>query len=172
MGQAIPFTLGERDFPVPKSVGRNQSLALMQDLVLNQRDPENSRWWTFHLQELKESGQTTVKGRTLRAESELRSHLRSYLIPLMESIQTKGWDEELAASGPGGAAISSDGELMKAESANHRFFLARAMGRAGVPLRIRLVHSEWLADCVEKTGGAPWAAALQQGLRNVEAKHA
>ena len=159
----LPFVLAAKYFPVAKPLHANRSSLLMQDLVLNRTDPESSLWWRDRLAELSSDGVTTVKGRSFRDEHAVRRHLNEYLLPMIDGLALNGWDDTLAESGPGSASIGAHGELLKAESVNHRFFLARSLGVREFPLRVRSVHRDW------------WDANVLKGRRTAsrsEAEHA
>ena len=171
LGPRLPFVVGPRFFPNPKPLSANRSSLLMEDLVLNREQPELSLWWQDRLDQLATDGFTIVKGRTFRDLDAVRQHLYSYLLPMLEGLSRNGWDDSIAGSGPGFASIGANGELLKAESVNHRVFLSRALGVREFPVRVRTVHRDWWeANVLKGRRTAPLGDA-QEALRAVAEAH-
>lgn len=66
-------------------------------------------------------------------------------------------------------AIAADGELVRIVGGHHRTAIAQRLGLRRMPVQIRLVHTQWLAQQVRRTRLAP-AKALRAGIRDL--KHA
>ena len=167
----LPFVVAAKHFPDAKPLDANRSSLLMQDLVLNRADPESSLWWQDRLDELSSEGVTTVKGRSFRDENAVRRHLNEYLLPMIDGLARNGWDDKLAESGPGSASIGPHGELLKAESVNHRFFLARSLGVREFPLLVRSVHHDWWDTNVLKGRRTASRSEAEQAFKVVAESH-
>ena len=168
----LPFVLGQDWYPVPKDLAANRSMALMANLVEHRSDPERSDWWLTHRSAIDTYGSTTVKGRRVTDEHALRAHLDDYLLPLVAGLEARGWDREVPGSIPGAASIGADGELLKAESVNHRFFLARALGTSEFPLRVRSVHRNWWNNAIaNSTTRRSWVETVEAALHDIESRH-
>lgn len=63
--------------------------------------------------------------------------------------------------------IDRNGELLKANSGNHRFAFARILGLPRLPVIIDGVHERWVQHCVEHYGG-DLLASVQQGITSLE----
>jgi hypothetical protein len=69
-----------------------------------------------------------------------------------------------------GVAVAADGELIRHLGGKHRTAIALALKLPSLPVEVRMVHVQWLARQVERTGLPPHLA-LVDGLRELSASH-
>jgi hypothetical protein len=68
-----------------------------------------------------------------------------------------------------GVAITADGELVRHLGGKHRTAIAQALKLPSLPVEIRLVHVQWIAEQVQRTG-LPAHVALKHGVGELRAK--
>ncbi len=93
--------------------------------------------------ELAHNGIARHKAIRLRSPEEIDNFFRTYVLGLIESMETKGYIVKPGVE-TGYARIDGTGRLTKSGSACHRFFTARSLGVGPVPLMIWQVHRDWL----------------------------
>lgn len=167
----LPFVLRSSTYPIHKPLEQNRALKLMLDLVAQRSDPARSRWWTERRSQLESMGSVEIKGRIITTEEALWLHLTTYLLPIVDSLSTIGWNPDSDGASPGAGSIGADGALFKAESVSHRFFIAHAAGVRSFPLRVRSVHEEWWQRAVAGTPRGDWPVAIRTALQSVETAH-
>jgi hypothetical protein len=67
-----------------------------------------------------------------------------------------------------GVAISAEGELIRHLGGKHRTAIAQALKLPSLPVEIRMVHTNWLAGQMQKTG-LPAHLALAEGIQSLAA---
>jgi hypothetical protein len=67
-----------------------------------------------------------------------------------------------------GVAIADDGALIRHLGGKHRTAIAQALQLPSLPVEIRMVHADWLARQIERTGLPPHRA-LAEGIRSLVA---
>jgi hypothetical protein len=68
-----------------------------------------------------------------------------------------------------GVAITAEGELIRHLGGKHRTAIAQALNLSTLPVEIRMVHTDWLARQIARTGLPPHHA-LAEGIRSLVAK--
>jgi hypothetical protein len=122
---------------------------------------------------------------SIDTEAKAHAYFR-YFLTLVESIRTYGFRRRGELHGIGtpaafgvrgrfalrqreiGAAVASDGRLLRFLGGRHRTAIAQALGVPRVPVEIRLVHADWLAAEAHRAGRPP-AEALRQWVRQEDA---
>lgn len=107
-----------------------------------------------------------------------------YFLRVIESIREHGFREQAGlqeVSPPAGVdvrgkfalrqrdigvAMGAEGRLVRFLGGRHRLAIAQALGIPAVPVELRLVHLDWLADEVRRSGLAP-EVALKEWARSV-----
>jgi hypothetical protein len=83
----------------------------------------------------------------LRSRASINAFLRDYILGLVDSLATSGYDPA-RASDTGSVLIGPDGDIHKANNGNHRFCAARIVGCPRVPVKIAGMHEDWFVQTV------------------------
>ena len=137
-----PFALSAVLYPTPRPIEENDKYRKVEDLVRNVEDYTSSRWFHSLMQDLSCRGQARHKKILMLSETDIHRFFLEYACPLIHSLQRDGYLEDLTS--PGTVLIGADGEIHKAGSATHRFFIARCLGVHPVSVRVVGVHHGWL----------------------------
>ena len=113
---------------------------LIDDLVKNKNDFKKSNWYLFAKESLSSDGVFKYKKYQVASLLELDSFFSEYLIPLINSISTQGWNTEITDEIPTGM-IGRDGSLIKSGFGCHRLAILQSINmNYKYPLRIVSIH--------------------------------
>ena len=137
-----PHILPEFCFKGREPIEGMEKYLKIKDLTENQDKVENSAWYKELSEQLKSIGYAKYKNLRLCSDSEVSIFLNEYVLNLVRSMQTSGYDLEKGAE-IGTAHIDRDGSLVKSGSATDRFCVARIVGLKRFPLRVVGIHEDW-----------------------------
>lgn len=150
MLQTESWVIAPRHYRTPEPIETEKRYLLLEDLIAHRNALEESLWHKQLCQNLEKNGLAIHKKIVLRSRSEIDAFFRGYVLGLVDSLATTGYDPA-QASDTGGALIGADGDIHKADSGNHRFCAARIVGCPKVPVRITGVHEDWFLRTVGPT---------------------
>ncbi|REL23996.1 hypothetical protein DYD21_20370 [Rhodohalobacter sp. SW132] len=99
----------------------------------------HSMWYKTLTNQLNNKGVAIHKHRKMKCHQELNLFFEQYLNPLIESLHTEGYR---SGESIGLVTIGKNGEIHKANAADHRFFIARILKISPVPVRVKGVHEK------------------------------
>lgn len=120
----------------------------VKNAVDNRYRIDQSLWYKQLNDDLNSQGYARHKGIKIKNKQELDSFFKNYVLDLIESMETGGYDLDKGAE-YGTALIDEHGSLHKAGSGYHRFFVARLVGLKSFPVKIDGVHQVWFEKQVE-----------------------
>jgi hypothetical protein len=162
-----PYLIHPKKYqPVKKieSLGKYQKV---EDFIQNRSTIEQSYWYRMLIEELETKGAAFHKKIRLKNKSEIDQFFQNYVIDMIESMESHGYVPE-KADDVGTALINESGDLHKAGSGNHRFYVARIVGVESVPMEISGVHRNWFKKTI---GNKNNLDKLPEQLRIVEEKY-
>lgn len=137
-----PFALPAVLYPAPRLIEYNDKYRKVEDLVSQVDQYASSQWFRSLMRDLSRRGKARHKKILMRSEADIHRFFQEYACPLIQSLKRDGYREELTS--PGTALIGPAGQIHKAGSATHRFFIARCLGVQPISLRVVGVHRDWL----------------------------
>lgn len=147
LGQSDPWVIAARHYRRPELIENETRHILIADFLACRDRPKDSLWHDLLLQQLAKTGEAKHKEIRMRSEAEIDDFLRDYVLGLIQSLETSGYDENCAPD-TGTALIGADGTIHKAHNGNHRFCAARLVGVKSLPLKILGAHEDWIARVV------------------------
>jgi len=99
-----------------------------------------SKWYEDLIDELEKNGVAKHKRRLMRSQQEIELFFEQYINPMIDSLCSKGYRK---GESIGSVTIGEDGEIHKANAADHRFFIARILRIQPIPVKIRGVHHRY-----------------------------
>lgn len=161
-----PFRVSPSVFFDMKPVEVEPRYRLIEDFLRNRDDVTASNWYAVLVGALAQKGCAWHKNIALPDESAVKEFLNGYVLNMVRSMETHGYDDRLGAD-IGTAFIDRNGRICKSDAGNHRFSIARLLGVPEFPLEIIGVHRDWFHDV------APMGEVddLLAGLKQVERAH-
>lgn len=163
---AEPFLLQQSVFADARPIEQESRYKLLEDVVVHRNRVDQSEWFQMLMRELEDTGLARHKLLTFRSREDIIKFLESYVIGLIKTLESTGYDETISAD-TGTAFIDREGRLMKSDQGNHRFAAARILGVPEVPLEILGVHEAFFKQVTGKKGFSELCTLLQK----VEAEH-
>ncbi|MCE9665618.1 hypothetical protein LY622_19535 [Halomonas sp. M5N1S17] len=164
-----PFIIGSGWFPdtTPfESLGKYRKV---RDLFDNRSDFRRSQWYATLDAELRAQGVARHKTIVMHSDQDIIDFFDHYVGELIRSMERDGYIEGRGVD-IGTAMIGHDGTLYKGSSGSHRFYTARLLGTARVPVRVSCVHRGWL-DSLGLPATAEGLEQLGEPLREVEQRY-
>jgi hypothetical protein len=118
---------------------------LLENLLEN-RDYKGSEWYHDLRSELLLKGYAKHKRIIMKSVNDIDAFFLDYFSPLVSYIQNT---EDISSTDIGSAVISKSGKVIKHDGADHRFMLAKILGKESFPLRISGISREWLRRCLD-----------------------
>jgi hypothetical protein len=166
--QADAWRIVPSRYPVPQPITEDSRYQLVADLIAHRDRLPATLWFQESMEQLSRHGHARHKAIVLRSRDEILDFLRSYVLGMIDSLARDGYDSARGGK-PGSALIGPGGTLHKAHSGNHRFFAARILGVAPVPLLVAGAHGDWVD---EVAGARPDVARLREALMQTAARFA
>ena len=110
-------------------------------------------WTGSAFQELATGG-TGSQALIFGTAADIEAYYRRYL-DLAASLRGKGFEPGRADAAHDpfvGVAIDGSGAVVHCQKGHHRFALAREQGIGSVPVKVRMVHTEWLRGNLAGSG--------------------
>jgi hypothetical protein len=136
------FTISEKCYRERVAIENMEKYKKVEDFIENKYDIDNSIWYRGALKDLQVKGYASHKKTRLFSKEEIDDFFHNYVMDLVKSMESKGYDDSKSKD-VGVALIGSDGAIHKTDSGTHRFYVARILGVAPVPVKIGGVHKEW-----------------------------
>lgn len=112
----------------------------------------SSQWYIDAREQLVSSGEFSHKSFQVNSVEQLDELFEKYLIELIASMQSKGYNHEHGADYPQGM-IGRNGELIKTAHGTHRLAAAKATNAPGLfPIQVCGVHRLWFNDMKRRFG--------------------
>ena len=171
-----PFALPDNQFPDVLPIGRGATARWVTDLVTHHRTtPTQSLWFREACQKLEEHPAIGYNGWTLRSPRDVERVLMDVMLPLIDSVERHGFRTEVSAD-RGFVVIGADGAVLKAKVATHRFYIARALGLPTFPVRVSVVHEDWLRSVLpdaadRRNPPVDWPERLAAAIARTAAAH-
>ena len=120
---------------------------LLENLLEN-REYKNSEWYYELRAELLLKGYTKHKRIIMKSVSEIDSFFLDYVFPLVSYVKNT---DDISLTDIGSAVISKSGNVIKHDGADHRFMLAKILGKESFPLQISGISEKWLWRCLDNS---------------------
>jgi hypothetical protein len=164
-----PFVIPAAFYPQAKPIVGLQKYVRMADFIEKRDEPQASLWFEELVADIEVHGVVRHKHFCMGHRDDVLRFLDEYAGDLVDSLKCEGYQREKSVD-IGAVLVGPDGSLHKAASGEHRFFAARILGVAPVPVRVQGVHADWFARHVG--AGEGWELhRLRDALREVEARH-
>ena len=146
----------------------------MRELIATGENFMQAASFRAALLKLETSGPHMHNGRHVESAADIEAYYRRYL-DIAASLRGKGFEPGRADAAHDpfvGVAIDSSGAVVHCQKGHHRFALAREQGIRSIPVKVRMVHTEWLRGNL--TGEVSPHRGLADGLRRhfQETRHA
>ncbi|WP_417741213.1 hypothetical protein [Salipiger sp.] len=165
--RAEPFVIPAQFFGPKPRVTETHRFRLLEDLMAHEQDLRSSLWFRELSDDLASTGIASYKRRRLRSEAEIIAFLDSYMLGMIESFRTTGFDVSKSGFEPT-AVIDAEGNLMKTGSGNHRFCIAVLLDLPRFPLLIVGAHEDWVRRHI---AGRLTVEKFAAQLPEIEARH-
>jgi len=163
-----PFVIPKRVFPRGVAIETMAKYERITDLIKNIDNLESTVWYNNLTGELSLKGFSSHKKNLFYSEKSILSFLESYRNEVVLSIASNGFSK--AYTGYASAIIDSNGCIGKTSSGNHRFFIARVLGKSSFPLRIVGVHQHWYQRLKRVSGNISYDIILD-AFKEIELRH-
>jgi hypothetical protein len=164
-----PFVIPPAFYREARSVEGLEKFEKVRDFLDNRMNMHQTLWHRALSKELRDNGVAYHKGIRMDTPRDIDSFFEGYVMPMVHSLAAEGFQMD-RGGGVGAVLVGPNGELHKAGSGNHRFYVARVLGLPRFPFHVAGVHQTWFAERVDAVGGSRMKA-LGASLTQVESMH-
>ena len=137
------FCIPNKHYKKPESVVSNENYIKVHDLFIHKIDYTKSIWFKEFYDELNNKGKIRHKLIVIRSEAELHDFFNNYALRLINSMLSEGYLKN-DSEGIGNIMIGSNGEIVKSNNGDHRFFTAKIIGLKSMPFKVNRIHENFL----------------------------